>query len=55
MAGVVREVCERNSCTVVLDMGSGLVSDLPVSISLWCHCSLSPRGTWDRPSVRSVV
>ena len=26
LAGVVQDVCERTSCTVVLDMGSGLVS-----------------------------
>ena len=26
LAGVVRDMCERTGCTVVLDMGSGLVS-----------------------------
>ena len=26
LAGVVQDVCERTGCTVVLDMGSGLVS-----------------------------
>ena len=27
LAGVVQDVCERTGCTVVLDMGSGLVSE----------------------------